>query len=86
MEKRRVKLQICQVSQKILSQVGLGNNLTQNFVTIKSMLLFVLVLYLKAKHCFVLVNLEENQKRKDYLSWDEYFMSAAFLTAMRSKV
>ena len=35
---------------------------------------------------FVLVKLEENQKRKDYLSWDEYFMSAAFLTAMRSKV
>lgn len=24
-------------------------------------------------------------KRRDYLSWDEYFMSAAFLSAMRSK-
>ncbi|BHF68380.1 hypothetical protein SprV_0301141400 [Sparganum proliferum] len=26
-----------------------------------------------------------NVKRTDYLSWDEYFMSLAFLSAMRSK-
>jgi dCMP deaminase len=25
------------------------------------------------------------KKRQDYLSWDEYFMSIAFLSAMRSK-
>lgn len=24
-------------------------------------------------------------KRKDYISWDEYFMGIAMLTAMRSK-
>ena len=24
-------------------------------------------------------------KREDYLTWDEYFMSSAFLSAMRSK-
>ena len=27
----------------------------------------------------------ENKKRKDYISWDEYFMSIAKLSAMRSK-
>ena len=26
-----------------------------------------------------------NQKRSDYISWDEYFMSIAKLSAMRSK-
>ena len=26
-----------------------------------------------------------NEKRKDYISWDEYFMSIAKLSAMRSK-
>jgi dCMP deaminase len=25
------------------------------------------------------------KKRSDYLSWDDYFMSVAFLSAMRSK-
>ena len=25
-------------------------------------------------------------KREDYLSWDDYFMSVAFLSSMRSKV
>ena len=68
---------------------GLGNNFVQNFVIIKSVLvilIFVSLLCIQAKNCFILVNLVENQKRKDYLSWDEYFMSAAFLTAMRSKV
>ena len=41
------------------------------------------------KPCFywyILVEIDENKKRQDFLSWDEYFMSAAFLTAMRSKV
>ncbi|PRP77376.1 deoxycytidylate deaminase [Planoprotostelium fungivorum] len=28
---------------------------------------------------------EKNTKRENYLSWDEYFMSVAFLSAMRSK-
>lgn len=27
----------------------------------------------------------ENQKRKDYISWDEYFMGVAYMSAMRSK-
>ena len=35
---------------------------------------------------YVSVEIDENEKRRDFLSWDEYFMSAAFLTAMRSKV
>ena len=26
-----------------------------------------------------------NQKRKDYISWDEYFMGVAMLSGMRSK-
>lgn len=26
-----------------------------------------------------------NQKREDYLSWPDYFMAVAFLSAMRSK-
>ena len=26
-----------------------------------------------------------NKQRKDYITWDEYFMSIAKLTAMRSK-
>lgn len=26
-----------------------------------------------------------NQKREDYLSWSDYFMAVAFLSAMRSK-
>jgi len=26
-----------------------------------------------------------SEKREDYLSWDEYFMATAFLSAMRSK-
>ena len=26
-----------------------------------------------------------NEKRKDYLAWDEYFMAIAKLSAMRSK-
>ena len=29
--------------------------------------------------------MENNKKRKDYISWDEYFMSIAKLSAMRSK-
>ena len=29
--------------------------------------------------------MENNEKRKDYISWDEYFMSIAKLSAMRSK-
>lgn len=28
---------------------------------------------------------EKTEKRKDYLSWDEYFMAVAFLSAQRSK-
>ncbi|XP_076467774.1 deoxycytidylate deaminase-like [Babylonia areolata] len=28
---------------------------------------------------------QESEKRKDYLSWDEYFMAVAFLSAQRSK-
>lgn len=28
---------------------------------------------------------DKNQKRKNYISWDEYFMSVAKLSAMRSK-
>ncbi|OQR82125.1 deoxycytidylate deaminase [Achlya hypogyna] len=30
-------------------------------------------------------NITQLQKRTDYLSWDDYFMSVAFLSAMRSK-
>ena len=26
-----------------------------------------------------------SEKRKDYISWDEYFMGVAMLTGMRSK-
>lgn len=29
--------------------------------------------------------METNQKRKDYISWDEYFMAVAKLSSMRSK-
>jgi dCMP deaminase len=29
--------------------------------------------------------MSKNEKRKDYISWDEYFMSIAKLSAMRSK-
>ena len=29
--------------------------------------------------------MQNNEKRKDYISWDEYFMSIAKLSAMRSK-
>ncbi len=29
--------------------------------------------------------MEKNQKRSDYLSWDEYFMGVAILSGMRSK-
>ena len=29
--------------------------------------------------------MENDEKRKDYISWDEYFMSIAKLSAMRSK-
>ena len=28
---------------------------------------------------------KKGQKRKDYLSWDEYFMGVAMLSGMRSK-
>ena len=28
---------------------------------------------------------KNNQKRKDYISWDEYFMGVAILSGMRSK-
>ncbi|TGZ63982.1 hypothetical protein CRM22_006611 [Opisthorchis felineus] len=31
------------------------------------------------------LNLNGSQKRTDYISWDEYFMSVALLSAMRSK-
>lgn len=31
------------------------------------------------------IKITESCKRKDYLSWDEYFMSIALLSAMRSK-
>ena len=29
--------------------------------------------------------MDKNQKRQDYLSWDEYFMGVAILSGMRSK-
>ena len=29
--------------------------------------------------------MSSNEKRKNYISWDEYFMSLAKLSAMRSK-
>ena len=29
--------------------------------------------------------MSNNEKRKDYISWDEYFMAIAKLSAMRSK-
>ena len=31
------------------------------------------------------IKMANNEKRKDYISWDEYFMSIAKLSAMRSK-
>ncbi|CAL8072847.1 unnamed protein product [Calicophoron daubneyi] len=31
------------------------------------------------------VNVKSNEKRGDFISWDEYFMSIALLSAMRSK-
>ncbi|VDN18029.1 unnamed protein product [Dibothriocephalus latus] len=31
------------------------------------------------------LSIASNVKRTEYLSWDEYFMSLAFLSAMRSK-
>ncbi|OON22689.1 cytidine and deoxycytidylate deaminase zinc-binding region, partial [Opisthorchis viverrini] len=31
------------------------------------------------------LNINGSQKRTDYISWDEYFMSVALLSAMRSK-
>ncbi len=29
--------------------------------------------------------MQENQKRKDYITWDEYFMGVAYLAGLRSK-
>ncbi len=43
---------------------------------------------LKTKVEYILIKLEDNikvGKRKDYLSWDEYFMGIALLSAQRSK-
>ncbi|PVD34760.1 hypothetical protein C0Q70_06037 [Pomacea canaliculata] len=34
---------------------------------------------------FAISNKVSNGKRADYLSWDEYFMATAFLSAQRSK-
>ena len=31
------------------------------------------------------INMSSNEKRNNYISWDEYFMSLAKLSAMRSK-